>query len=192
MINTKDKKYIEEYCNIQIKNKDKIRIKSLAPLLSEHYALFEIKQYIKNELKIEDEYILHPKSTYLCVVHGHIRINTSDLYYKNVYLHQYMVHKAFNISMKTVSKYVIHHISLDKHNNDVSNLWLFYNQQLHREFHIELEKNKDISISIFTKNWIEDTLNAENCEELAEYLKLLLRIENDKKCLSLEGLDEVI
>ncbi|NRT73617.1 HNH endonuclease [Clostridium beijerinckii] len=124
--------------------------------------------------------------------HGHLRISKIDLYYGNVYKHQYCYHKAFNISLEVLGKFIIHHIDGNKYNNDVSNLWLFYNSELHKKFHCELEKNKDVSISQYTKNWIEESLNAENCEELTEYLKLLLRVENTKKCLSLKGLDNAI
>ena len=192
MLNTKDKQYVKEYCKEQIKNKDQIRVRLLATQLTEHYALYEIMEYIKKDLNIADEYILHSKATYLTEMHGHLRISPNDLYYKNVYLHQYIVHKAFGISMETVSKYVIHHIDRDKHNNSISNFWLFYNQQLHQSYHMELERNPSVSISKFTKDWLEDNISPENSEELKEYLKLLLKAENDKKCLSLDGLNEAI
>lgn len=191
-INTKDKEYIKQHCEEQIKNKDQIRVKSLDCLLDEHYALFEIIEYIKNELDIAEECIWRGKNNYLTEMHGHSRINPSDSFYGNVYVHQYYVHKAFNVPMQTVSKYVIHHVDLNKKNNSLSNLWIFFNQTLHREFHVELNKNPSVSISQFTKNWVEDSLNAENSEELTEYLKLLLKAEHIKKCMSLDGLDSAM
>lgn len=191
-INTKDKAIIKNYCEEQIKENDKIRVKSLALLLTEKYALYEIIQYIKNDLCIDDKNIWRSKNTYLTEMHGHLRISTNDVFYANVYWHQYVMHKAFNIPLETLGKYIIHHISLDKHNNATSNLWLFYNTELHRKFHVELERNPSVSISQFTKNWVEDNINANNSKELKEYLKLLLRVENDKKCFSLNGLNNAM
>lgn len=192
MLNTKDKAIVNNYCKEQIKAKDKIRVRLLALDLTEHYALYEIMEYIKKDLNIADEYILHSKATYLTEMHGHKRISPNDIYYANVYLHQYYVHKAFNVPMETLGKYIIHHIDMDKHNNSISNFWLFYNQQLHQSYHMALEKDKDISISKFTKDWLEDNISPENSEDLKEYLKLLLKAENDKKCLSMEGLNEAM
>ncbi|MDR3594236.1 HNH endonuclease [Clostridium sp.] len=191
-LSTQDKRTVKEHCNSQIKNKDSIRIKSLAVMLENQYAMYELMDYIKNDLNISDDYIWRCKDTYLCETHGHIRLSRSDVYYSNVYQHQYVVHKAFDIPMEVIGKYIIHHIDSDKHNNNINNLWIFFNPSLHRAFHIELEKNPNISISKFTKNWIEDNINNENRIELTEYLKLILKAENTKKCLSLNGLDDAI
>lgn len=192
MINTKDKAIIKNYCEEQIKEKDKIRVRSLALLLIEHYALYEIMKYIKEDLCIDDKHILRSNSTYMSQWHGHKRISKNDVFYGNVYWHQYVIHKAFDVTLETLGKYIIHHCDLDKHNNNLSNLWIFYNSELHRKFHIELSKNPNVSIIKYTKNWVEENLNAENYEELTEYLKLLLRIENDKKCLGISELDNAI
>lgn len=192
MLNTKDKVIIENYCKEQIKENDLIRVKSIATLLTEQYALYEIIDYIKNELNIGDDCIYRRKDTYLSEAHGHIRISRSDLYYSNVYVHQYKVHKAFDISLEVLGKYIVHHIDGDKHNNNINNLWIFYNSAIHRAFHIELEKNPSISINKFTKNWVEDNINNENELELTRYLKLILKVENTKKCLSVNGLNNAI
>lgn len=191
-ISTKDKAIIKGYCDSQIENKDQIRVKSLAVMLENQYAMYEIMDYIKNDLNISNDYIWRCKDTYLCETHGHIRLSRTDVHYSNVYLHQYVVHKAFDISMEVVGKYVIHHIDSRKHNNDVNNLWIFFNPALHRAFHLELERNPDVSISKFTKNWIEDNINKENRIELTRYLKLILKVENIKKCLSLNELSNAM
>lgn len=191
-ITTKDKAVIREYCDSQIVKKDSIRIKLLAVMLENQYALFEIIDYIKNELNISDDCIWRCKNTYLTEWHGHIRLSPSDLYYSNVYFHQYIVHKVFDIPIEVVGKYIIHHIDCNKHNNEANNLWIFFNSALHRAFHIELERNPNISIIKFTKNWIEDNITNENGIELTKYLKLILKAENTKKCLGLNGLDNVI
>lgn len=181
-INTKDKASIKEYINRQIQNKEQIRIKYLAAILENQYAMYEIMDYIKNDLNISDDYILRCKNTYLCEAHGHIRLSRSDVYYSNVYQHQYVVHKAFDIQMEVIGKYIIHHIDSEKHNNDINNLWIFFNSALHREFHVELENNPNIAINKFTKNWIEKNINNKNRIELIIYLKLILKVENTKKC----------
>lgn len=191
-ISTQDKGTIERYCNKQLQDKDSIRVKSLASMLENQYAMYEIIEYIKNDLNISDSYIFRCKDTYLCETHGHIRLSRTDVHYSNVYQHQYVVHKAFNISMEVVGKYVIHHIDSDKHNNDINNLWIFFNPALHRAFHLKLEKNPDVSISKFTKNWIEDNIDKENRIELTRYLKLILKVENIKKCLSLNELSDAM
>lgn len=191
-INTKDKASIKEYIYRQIQNKEQIRIKYLAAILENQYAMYEIMDYIKNDLNISDDYILRCKNTYLCEAHGHIRLSRSDVYYSNVYQHQYVVHKAFDIQMEVIGKYIIHHIDSEKHNNDIKNLWIFFNSALHREFHVELENNPNISINKFTKNWIEKNINNENRIELIGYLKLILKVENTKKCLSINELNNVM
>lgn len=191
-ISTEDKGTIKEYCNKQIQDKDSIRVKSLASMLENQYAMYELIEYIKNDLNISDDYIWRCKDTYLCEAHGHIRLSRTDVHYSNVYQHQYVVHKAFDIPMETIGKYIIHHIDSDKHNNSINNLWIFYNSSLHRVFHIELEKTPNISISKFTKNWIEDNINNENRIELTRYLKLILKVENTKKCLSLNELSNAM
>lgn len=191
-LSTQDKKIIKDYCNKQMQDKDKIRIKSLATTLENEYALYEIIDYIKNELNISDECIFRCKDTYLCEAHGHVRLSRTDVYYSNAYQHQYNVHKALDIPMKVVGKYIIHHIDSDKHNNDINNLWIFFNPALHREFHVELKNNPDVSISKFTKNWIENNITIENYKELKEYLKLILKAESTKKCLNMEGLNNVM
>lgn len=190
MLSTKDKIIVENYCKEQIKENDLIRVKYIATLLTQKYALYEIIDYIKKELNIGDDCIYRCKDTYLSQAHGHVRISRSDLYYSNVYVHQYKVHKAFNVSMEVLGKYIIHHIDGDKHNNNINNLWIFYNTAIHRAFHIELEKNPSISINKFTKNWVEDNINNEI--ELTRYLKLILKVENTKKSLSINGLNNAI
>jgi 5-methylcytosine-specific restriction endonuclease McrA len=44
------------------------------------------------------------------------------------------------IERKLLSTEVIHHIDLDKTNNNIENLWLFKNQKEHSKWHIKLKK----------------------------------------------------
>ena len=185
-IKERDKKYIQNYCKVQIKNDDLIRVKSLACLLNDKYALCEIIQYIKNDLKIDNKYIFHSEANYIVKLpRGHIQL-VNDLYFNNCYLHQYIVLKELNLDIKQVQQYIIHHIDQNKANNDINNLFIFYDRAVHLAYHQAIKHDPDTNIKQFTKDYIESIITDKNTLQIKQYLKILDKLESakNKKCLS--------
>ena len=186
-IKERDKKYIQNYCKVQIKNDDLIRVKSLVCLLDNKYALYEIIQYIRDILKIDNKYIWRGNLLNYIVKlpRGHIQL-VNDLYFNNCYLHQYIVLKELNLDIKQVQQYIIHHINQDKANNDINNLWIFYDRAVHLAYHQAIKRDPNIDIKQFTKDYIESIITDKNTLQIKQYLKILDKLESakNKKCLS--------
>jgi hypothetical protein len=181
-INNEDKKYLENYCKIQMENNDLIRIKSIMCLLSQKYATYEVMQYIKRDLKISKDKIFHGEADYIIKLsekRGHIQL-VNDLYFNNCYLHQYVIVKMLGVEMEQVQKYIIHHLDFIKDNNDISNLWIFYDQASHMGYHQGI-KHGDIDIKEFNKNYIESIINSQNAMEIKEYLQVVQALEQVQK-----------
>lgn len=175
-----DKKYIKNYCKVQIDNKDLIRIKSLACLLEEKYALYEVMQYIKGDLEIREDKIWHGEANYIITLpRGHVQL-INDLYFNNCYLHQYVVCKELDIDMEQVQKYIVHHIDQDKGNNNITNLWIFYDIGSHIAYHQAIKHNKDINIKEFTENYIESIINKDNSKQIKDYLTIVDKLQKRK------------
>ena len=136
-INESDKKTIKRYCDIKVKSGDQIRVKALAVLLDEKYCLYDIVNFIKNELKVPTECVWRGDiAEYIITLpRGHVQITGSDLYFANKYYHQYVISKEFGIDILDVEKYIIHHIDQDKGNNSIENLFVFYDTSSHIAFH---------------------------------------------------------
>ena len=134
----KNKNYIKEIDQTIIKSYvellelgEKARIKYVMMYLKNKYACFEIMQYIRS-LGITKDKIFHGEADYIVKLpRGHVQL-VNDLYFNNCYLHQYNVCKELNIDMEEVQKYIIHHSDQCKENNDISNLFIFYNQEIGR------------------------------------------------------------
>ncbi|NMM61179.1 hypothetical protein HBE96_00360 [Clostridium sp. P21] len=181
-ITQNDKKYIENYCKIQIENNDKIRVKSVAVTLSQKYALYEIMQYIKQDLGITEDKIWHGDADYIFkMTRGHVQI-VSDLYFNTSYMHQYVICKELGLGIEQVKKYIIHHIDQDKSNNNIDNLWLFCDKSSHMSFHQLLKKDVNADIKEFNSNYIESILDNSNKEDIKKYLEVVDKLENTKKC----------
>ncbi|MCH5138522.1 HNH endonuclease [Clostridiaceae bacterium UIB06] len=175
-INIEDKKYINNYCKVQLENDDLIRIKSVASTLSNKYALFEIMQYIKDDLKISEDKIWHGEAKYIVQLpRGHFQL-VNDIYFNNCYLHQYIITKELNIDIEQLQKYIVHHIDLDKSNNDISNLWIFPDVASHIAFHQAIKHNLPVDIKEFTENYVESIINKDNVEEIKQYLSVLEKL----------------
>lgn len=90
---------------------------------------------------------------YAYEVHGHIQL----AHFHNLYEHQYVAMKELKLKIGEVRKYIIHHQNFNKQDNNISNLWLFYDQQMHILWHTllrneEVEQTLD-DIYIFTKEY---------------------------------------
>lgn len=191
-ISNKDKKYIERYCKIQMEQGDLIRVKSLACLLEYKYCLCEILQYIKEALKVDSKYIWRADSSYtIKLPRGHIQFTGMDLYYPNIYYHQYVVAKELDLDIVEVQKYIIHHIDQNKGNNNISNLWIFYDTACHIAYHQAIKHNPNIDIKQFTMDYIEGIINKDNSKQIKDYLDMLDKLQKakNKKCLSI-GVDK--
>lgn len=180
-INKRDKKYIERYCKIQMDQGELIRVKSLACLLEDKYCLCEILQYIREGLKIDSKYIWRGENDYIFTLpRGHVQITQGDLYYQNVYYHQYVTHKELDIPIEQLGKYIIHHIDMDKQNNNINNFWIFYDQAIHQAYHQAIKHNPNIDIKQFTENYIESIINKDNSKQIKDYLEVLDKLQKRK------------
>ncbi len=176
-INKSDKRYIKNYCRNQIKNADKIRVKSLACMLESQYALYEIMSYIKEELGIESKYIYHAEANYIHEMQrGHVML-CNDLYFDSVYLHQYILAQELGIKIEEIRQYTIHHIDLNKSNNDINNLWVFYDASSHIAYHMLLKRDAKADIKEFTLDYAEGILDLANKQEIERYLEILQKRE---------------
>ena len=192
MINTETKRYIsksdkrciENYCKNQIENSDKIRVKSLACMLESQYALYEIMSYIKEELGIESKYIYHAEANYIHEMQrGHVML-CNDLYFEGVYLHQYILAQELGIKIEDIRRYTIHHIDFNKSNNDINNLWIFYDGSSHILYHQLLKRDAAANIKEFTLDYLEGILKLENKQIIERYLEILQKREIATECKS--------
>lgn len=181
-ITTDDKKYIKNYCKIQMEHKELIRPKAIACLLEGKYSLCEILQYIKNYLGIDNKYIWRGNTTdyIITLPRGHVQL-TNDVFFNNCYLHQYIVAKELNISMEEVQKYIIHHQDQDKGNNNIDNLFIFYDRAVHLSYHQTIKHNPNIDIKQFTMDYVDSIITDKNATEIKDYLEILGKLERTKK-----------
>lgn len=173
----KHKKIIKKHCEVKVKNGEKIYIKTLANMLSidEKYAMFEIMKYIKNDLHIPVDKIFHGEANYIIKLsekREHYQL-VNDLYFNNCYWHQYVIYQELGVSMEEVQKYIIHHISQEKEDSSLENLWIFYKQAVHMAFHQALKHNPNIDIEEFTRDYVEEILDKDNAGEVQKYLEIL-------------------
>lgn len=194
-ISNKDKKYIENYCLVQMEQGDLIRPKSVMCLLEDKYSVNEVITYIKEGLKVPQDKIFHGEADYIVKLpRGHVQL-VNDVYFNNCYLHQYIVHKELKINIVEVQKYIIHHIDQNKGNNDISNLWIFYDTGSHIAYHQAIKHNPNIDIKQFTMDYIEGIITDKNVTEIKQYLEILDKLEkakkSKKKCLSI-GVDKTL
>lgn len=174
-INDVDKKRIERQCDMMLRAGDKIQVKTIAVTLSEKHCLHDILDYIRNDLKIEEGKISGSAITdYLARQPiGYLQISNRDLYFANKYYHQYVVCKELNVDISKIERYIIHHIDEDKTNNEIDNLFIFYDKASHQAFHKIAEFNKDVDINTLNAEYIENLLCEENAESIKEYLEIL-------------------
>ncbi|NFQ90236.1 hypothetical protein FDF89_13000 [Clostridium botulinum] len=178
-LNKNDKKRIENYCNAKLRNKEKIRVKSLGILLEENIALYEILDYIKNDLKVDSSNIFHGEADYIVKLpRGHYQL-TNDLYFDRCYLHQYIVCKELNLGIEEVQKYIVHHEDMDKGNNDINNLWIFFDRAVHLSYHQAIKRG-DVDIKEFTMDYIKSTITDKNDTEIKDYLGILDKLQKEK------------
>lgn len=186
-ITKNDKKRIDTYCKAKVRNGEKIHIKTLGIMLDDRYSCNEVITYIKNDLGIDLKYIFHGEADYIVKLpRGHVQLTNMDIYYPNIYLHQYVIHKELNVEIDEVQKYIIHHIDQNKGNNDISNLWIFYNQAVHQAYHQAIKHNPNIDIKQFTMDYVEGIINKDNSKQIKDYLDMLDKLQKakNKKCLS--------
>lgn len=192
-INERDKKYIENYCKIQMEQGDLIRVKSIMCLLEDKYSCSEVITYIKKDLKVPQDKIFHGEADYIIKLpRGHYQL-TNDIYFDRCYIHQYIVCKELDLDIEEVQKYIIHHIDQNKGNNDIDNLWIFYDQAIHQAYHQSLKHNTNIDIRQFTMDYTESIITDKNVTEIKDYLNILDRLERSKKekILSI-GVDKIL
>ena len=180
-ITTDDKRYIKNYCKIQMEQGDLIRPKSVMCLLEDKYSVNEVITYIKNDLGIDLKYIFHGEADYIVKLpRGHVQL-VNDVYFNNCYLHQYVVAKELDLSIGEVQKYIVHHMDMDKGNNNISNLWIFFDRAIHLSYHQAIKHNPNIDIKQFTENYIESIITDKNSMEIKQYLKILDKLQKAKK-----------
>lgn len=182
----KNKNYIKEIDQEILKSYvellepgEKARIKYIMMHLKNEYACFEIMQYIRS-LGVPKDKIFHGEADYIVTLpRGHVQL-VNDLYFNNCYLHQYNVCKELDISIEQVQKYIIHHENMVKGSNDISNLYICYDQAMHQAYHMAI-KHGDINIKEFTLNYVDSIMNKDNVEEIRQYLEILDKLEKVKK-----------
>lgn len=179
-INELDKKVIKRYCDMKVRCGDQIRVKALAVLLDEKYCLYDIVNFIKNELKVPSECIWRGDiADYIITLpRGHVQITGNDLYYPNKYYHQYVVSKELGIDIGDMENYIIHHIDQDKGNNAIENLFVFYDTSSHIAFHQALKHNADLDIRQFNEEYIDNVVNEKNADSIKRYLQRLDTLMN--------------
>jgi hypothetical protein len=112
--------------------------------------------------------------------------------YYQLYVHQYILMKELNTTVYIIVKYIVHHFDENKRNNELTNLYLFFNQKMHQEWHKKGHKYK--GIKEFTYYYINKELeyiaSAEQTEELLkyerelrEYIMLVEVLEQKQKTL---------
>lgn len=180
-IKEKHKRIIEELVNKRLEIGSQVHIKQIAAMLGvkEKYALYEILDYVRNDLGIDNKYIWRGNRieyTQKLEGRGHIQL-VNDLYFDRCYLHQYNICKCLDIDMEQVQKYIVHHRN-GVEDNSINNLWIFQDTSSHQKFHGELKKNKDIDIKSFTLNYVDSILNKDNAEEVRQYLEILDKLIN--------------
>ena len=99
-----------------------VRINKIAKAVNEPNLV--VKQYLESiGAEVEGQYCYE--------VHGHLQMN--DFY--NCYLHQYIISKELQISIQEVKEYCIHHINRNKVDNELTNLWIFFDGATHMLYH---------------------------------------------------------
>lgn len=181
-ISEKDKNKIKRLCESKIKAEDLIRVKSISIVLEEKYCLHDILKYIKKDLGIKSNRIYWgTRANYVITLpRGHVQI-INDVHFNNKYYHQYVVTKELGLDIEEVDKYIIHHIDENKGNNDINNLFIFYDTSSHIAFHQALKHNKNLDIEQFNNEYIDTIINQCNIDSIRAYLKIL----NAKKTLPL-------
>lgn len=92
-------------------------------------------------------------------VHGHIQYAN----YYSLYEHQYVMMKELKIRVGDIKKYLVHHLNKDsKQDNNITNLWLFWDRAVHKIYHGMLDRGEvgqDIdSVYLFTKEYMYNVL----------------------------------
>ena len=183
-INIRDKGSIQNYCEVQIGNDELIRVKPIACLLEERYALYVILQYILEDLKVPKDKIWRGKQVkYLNVMtdRGHITL-CNDLYYNYEYQHHYTLHKCLEVDIVDIKPFITHHVSLQKGDNSIRNLHLFYDVASHMIWHGLLNRGltEKMNIVEFSTNYVEDllerTTNEDEVKKIELYLNLMKKL----------------
>jgi len=181
-IEIKDRNLIEKYCKMQVAKKQKIRVQEIVCWLGEKYCCANIMYYIKRVLVIEDKHIFHSEAKYYSINDNYMRLSKQDEYYSNTYYHQYVVHKELRIELEHVQKYQVHHIDLNRLNNDISNLFIFYDRVMHQKFHYVLTKYSEIDIFKYAfrymNEFLKSTSNKVVIDEINQYLDLLGKLNS--------------
>lgn len=183
-ISTNDKLKIEKVCNSQIKKGELIKVKSIAITLREKYCLYDILNYIKEELNISSDKIWRGNiADYIMQLNDrkHMQIGAQDIFYPNRYYHQYVVSKELDIDIEQISKYFIHHLDGNGSNNSINNLFIFYDNASHIAFHQMLRHGKNIDIYKFNNEYIESILSDNNVNDIRNYLEIVYKKNNLSK-----------
>ena len=72
-------------------------------------------------------------------------------------------------------------MDMDKGNNNISNLWIFFDRAIHLSYHQAIKHNPNIDIKQFTENYIESIITDKNSMEIKQYLKILDKLQKAKK-----------
>lgn len=92
-------------------------------------------------------------------VHGHIQYAN----YFNLYEHQYVMMRELKIKVGDIKKYLVHHLKKDsKQDNDITNLWLFWDRAIHKVYHGMLDRGEIgqtiDDLYLFTKEYMYNVL----------------------------------
>lgn len=157
-----------------IKTGDLIYIKLIAPLLSQEYCLYEIYTYVTSDLAISSDRIRKSNSDYIARQPlGYLQFSSCYPYFPHKYWHQYVLSKELQVDIDLISKYIIHHVDEDKTNNDIDNLFIFYDKASHKMWHKISKYDETIDIKTFNNEYIDDLIDKENAESVKGYLRVL-------------------
>lgn len=188
-LSDKTKKYAEDRYIEHRELNDKLRLKAIGAMTEEPTHV--IRQHILNTFGQDaKEHLFSSECEYTGLTEGKENLENQYVRFTDFYQlkrSQYVMLKELDITVAEVRKYIIHH-SVDKLNDNITNIHLFYNQKMHKQWHW-IQKKYTGTIFDFTYNYIineldglheEDTASYE--KELREYMKLIQILEEKQKC----------
>lgn len=183
------KKKIEVMYEAYVEGSIKVRIPYLSLSVDEPATV--VRKYILDRFGEDAKKNLYARECeYLSTTGDYLRFTD----YYQLYLHQYILSRELKLEADTIKKYIVHHKNEDKKNNELNNLYLFFNNSMHRSWHMMEEKFKNIKE--FTYYYINKEIkyiaSAEQTKELSkyerelrEYIMLVEQLEQKKKTLDI-------
>ena len=148
-----EKSKIKKIYQAYLDREEKVRVMFIAVDLDIPAAL--VKQYILEQYgEGAKDNIYHSESHYIDINNGYIRYKD----FNNLYKHQFVMSRELGTEFENIRKYVVHHKDKDRTNNRFENLHLFYNAEMHSNWHWLESKEPQANIFDFTQDSIEKIL----------------------------------